>query len=57
MEIIDPVCGMNVNPQKTIFKTLYKGEIYYFCSSHCKKVFDENSEYYLKHGPINIHKL
>ncbi|RLG75742.1 MAG: YHS domain-containing protein, partial [Thermoprotei archaeon] len=33
----DPVCGMDVDPSKTQFKTIYKGEIYYFCSRACKK--------------------
>ena len=48
---IDPVCGMKVDPKKTRYKTLYKGRIYYFCSYHCLKKFEENPEYYLEHGP------
>jgi len=51
MSVIDPVCGMEVDPQKTKYKSVYKGKVYYFCSYQCKKVFDENPEYYLVHGP------
>ncbi|MEM2136669.1 MAG: YHS domain-containing protein [Candidatus Methanomethylicia archaeon] len=57
MKVVDPVCGMDVDSNKTPFKTIYKGKIYYFCSMHCKRVFEENPEYYLKHGPIGMHKL
>ncbi len=49
--VVDPVCGMNVDPKKTPFKTLYKGKIYYFCSQHCKRMFEENPELYLSRGP------
>lgn len=47
----DPVCGMEVDPSTTPYKTLYKGKIYYFCSAMCKKEFEKNPEYYLTHGP------
>ncbi|ADV64416.1 YHS domain-containing protein [Desulfurococcus mucosus] len=51
MEYVDPVCGMRVDPSKSKHKTLYKGRIYYFCSSRCKEEFERNPEYYLSHGP------
>jgi YHS domain-containing protein len=51
MSVIDPVCGMEVDPQKTKYKSVYKGKVYYFCSYQCKKAFDENPEYYLVSGP------
>jgi len=51
MSVIDPVCGMEVDPRKTKYKSVYKGKVYYFCSYQCKKAFDENPEYYLVHGP------
>lgn len=53
----DPVCGMEVDPQKTQWKSIYKGEIYYFCSQHCKKAFESNPEHYLKHGPVGMHSM
>lgn len=50
----DPVCGMEVDPKKTEWKFVYKGKIYYFCSKMCKKMFEEDPEKYLKHGPIGM---
>jgi Cu+-exporting ATPase len=44
---IDPVCKMNVDEKKAAGTSLYKGKRYYFCAVGCKKVFDENPEYYL----------
>ena len=41
---IDPVCGMQVDPQKAAGKSQYKGKTYYFCSEGCKKKFDGNPE-------------
>jgi YHS domain-containing protein len=43
----DLVCGMMVDPKATAFKSEYKGETYYFCSSGCKKDFDAEPEKYL----------
>lgn len=51
MIVVDPVCGMKVNSGKAKYKSVYKGEVYYFCSLHCKKAFEENPEHYLAHGP------
>jgi len=47
---------MEVDPGKTPYKTLYKGVVYYFCSQHCKKAFEKDPEYYLKHGPVGMPK-
>ena len=43
----DSICGMNVNQEKTEFKTDYSGKTYYFCSKGCKSIFDANKEMYL----------
>jgi len=48
---VDPVCGMEVDPAKARYKTLYRGKVYYFCSSMCKEEFEKRPEYYLQHGP------
>jgi YHS domain-containing protein len=44
---IDPVCGMEVNPQKAAGSSTYRGVVYYFCSLACKKEFDANPRKYL----------
>jgi Cu+-exporting ATPase len=42
---IDPICGMNVNEEEAAGVSEYKGKKYYFCSTGCKKKFDENPEF------------
>ena len=37
---IDPVCGMQVDPQKAAGTSEYQGKTYYFCSPACKERFD-----------------
>ena len=40
-EILDPICGMTVNP-KTARHSHYEGENYYFCSEHCQTKFEKD---------------
>ena len=49
--VVDPVCGMPVDPAETPYKTVYKGRIYYFCSLECKREFEKDPERYLREGP------
>ncbi len=43
---IDPICGMNVDKCDGL-RTEYKGEFYYFCSSHCQETFEKEPEKYI----------
>jgi Cu+-exporting ATPase len=45
-KVKDPVCGMQVDPEKAAGKSEYKGHTYYFCNPGCKKKFDENPARY-----------
>lgn len=36
----DPVCGMEVSAD-TLYKTEHKGKTVYFCSEHCRRVFEK----------------
>jgi len=47
-KVLDPVCGMTIDPAKSAGKSNYKGQTYYFCSDHCKRTFDANPEAALK---------
>jgi Cu+-exporting ATPase len=47
--VLDPVCGMTVDPTTTPHKHPYKGETYYFCSGGCRTKFAGHPEKYL--GP------
>jgi Cu+-exporting ATPase len=48
---IDPVCGMNVNPEKAAGKEEYRGETYYFCNPNCQARFRANPDGVLAAGP------
>ena len=43
----DPVCGMQVDPQKAAVQTEYKEQSYCFCSEDCKKTFEQDPEKYV----------
>jgi len=45
---IDPVCGMDVDPETAEYKTRYKGRDYYFCAESCLVNFKADPERYLK---------
>jgi YHS domain-containing protein len=44
---IDPVCGMKVDPGKSL-KCTYQDHDYYFCTSSCRESFAESPESYIK---------
>ncbi len=44
---IDPVCKMEVEEDKAVATSEYKGKKYYFCAVGCKKAFDRDPEAYL----------
>jgi Cu+-exporting ATPase len=45
--VLDPVCGMKIDPKSAAGKSEYKGQTYYFCSLGCKKSFDQDPEKYI----------
>ncbi len=47
----DPVCGMPIEEPKAVAKWKYRGKTYYFCSSGCKGVFEENPDRYASAEP------
>jgi len=47
--VLDPVCGMTVDPHTAKHRTEYHGHPYYFCSAGCKTKFTADPQKYL-HG-------
>lgn len=47
LAVMDPVCGMTVEPAKAAGKSEYQGTTYYFCSTGCKQKFDGAPERYI----------
>lgn len=48
--VIDPVCGMNVQPAKATGHSEFEGKAYYFCSRGCQAKFEENPAQYVDSG-------
>jgi YHS domain-containing protein len=44
----DPVCGMNVDENKTEWTTVYKGKTYYFCWVTCRESFEKEPRKYVQ---------
>jgi class 3 adenylate cyclase len=43
----DPVCRMQIDPEKTSFSFSYKNKKYHFCSDYCLNLFSSNPEAFL----------
>ena len=44
---VDPVCGMEVEPEKAAATAEYAGRKYYFCAEGCRERFVADPEKYL----------
>src|SRR6516165_3202863 len=52
--MIDPICGMEVDPSDATESHTYNGQTYYFYGHHCVTKFKEDPEKFLK-GRANEH--
>jgi Cu+-exporting ATPase len=55
--VLDPVCGMHVDPQKARGSVEHAGKTYYFCSPRCAERFGAAPENYLKPKPQPLVQL
>ena len=46
-KVIDPVCGMSVDPHTAKHRHTHKGQTYYFCSAGCRTKFIDDPDKYL----------
>ena len=46
--VLDPVCGMQIDPNNAAAQSTYQGKTYYFSSEKCKNSFDKDPEKYTK---------
>jgi Cu+-exporting ATPase len=46
-QVVDPVCGMQVDPARSAGSFEYKGATYYFCSVRCLEKFKNDPESFL----------
>ena len=50
----DPVCGMDVKPEKAAGKSEYGGKTYYFCCASYKQRFDRNPQAFAGAKPAKV---
>ncbi|MBR1208082.1 MULTISPECIES: heavy metal translocating P-type ATPase [unclassified Bradyrhizobium] len=48
--VVDPVCGMTVDPETSKHRAEFRGETYHFCSAGCRTKFAATPEQYLDKG-------
>ena len=44
---LDPVCKMEVNSMSAEAQSEWGGQVFYFCSTECKRKFDAHPEHYV----------
>ncbi|KQU64160.1 haloacid dehalogenase [Phycicoccus sp. Root563] len=49
----DPVCGMDVDPASSEHHALHDGRTHWFCSSRCRRRFEENPDAFLHAVPAD----
>jgi len=50
--VVDPVCGMTVDPEKTAHHATYAGHDYHFCSPGCREKFIADPEAHLNKSAV-----
>ena len=50
--VIDPVCGMKVDPNTADIMTTCRGQDYYFCAEACRREFKANPKRYRESRPV-----
>ncbi len=48
--VIDPVCGMTVDPEKSPHRAVRDGQDFHFCSARCREKFAADPQRYLEPG-------
>ncbi len=50
--VVDPVCGMKVDPCKTELTVEYEDKRFYFCAAGCLEAFEKNPAKYKDATPV-----
>ena len=48
VRVLDPVCGMKVDPATSKHRFDYRGETFHFCSAGCRTKFEADPKKYLE---------
>jgi P-type Cu+ transporter len=57
--VVDPVCGMTIDPADAVGHADYKGQRYYFCAQSCLEQFRQHPEQFIdpgarRHAPADL---
>ena len=44
--VIDPVCGMTIDPKDAAASVEFEGNVYHFCATACRDAFQESPKLY-----------
>jgi YHS domain-containing protein len=50
--VVDPVCGMHVDPAKANITSTYNDQKYHFCAEGCRLAFEKCPRKYLDPKPV-----
>ena len=50
----DPVCGIDVAPNSAASSADFNGKTYYFCSVHCRELFQAAPTQYIANEPLTL---
>jgi Cu+-exporting ATPase len=53
-EVLDPVCGMTIDPADAAGQTDYQGTTYYFCHQSCLERFRAAPDQFLEPGSVSL---
>jgi len=51
-EVVDPVCGMTIDPADAVGHVEHRGRTYYFCNQSCMERFQADPERFLDSGRV-----
>ncbi|MCO6452633.1 MAG: YHS domain-containing protein [Caldilineales bacterium] len=49
----DPICGMQLRPNRVVLEYSYYGVTYAFCSAACRNHFRDGAELYVAHMTVD----
>lgn len=50
--VLDPVCGMQIEPSRAFGSQEWSGQRYHFCSSACLSEFSQDPHRYVPRSPL-----
>lgn len=50
-QVLDPVCGMTIDPATAVASSTFEGETYHFCAKSCETKFNAAPQQYATPAP------